>query len=245
MPGRLGAGEERLADHLRAARRGELAGSGSMSTNATPSGASNGTLARAGERAHHELRPDRQRRLRARQPERLVVVEADPDDRQELGREADEPGVAQIVGRAGLAGGVEREPGARAPAPVPSLMTLRIMLVTRYVVSGRAISCGWPSAASGDVLRRRCRCGGCAAAAARPPCSGRSCRPWRFRTASPRTRRAQSTDTAFGGVPTPSRFHELRDVVVAGALGDLDRRDVARVRERAPQRDRARRTRCS
>ena len=30
------------------------------------------------------------------------------------------------------------KPAARAPAPVPSLMTLRIMFVTRYVVSGRA-----------------------------------------------------------------------------------------------------------
>ena len=54
-------------------------------------------------------RPDRQRRLRAAEAERLVVVEADPDDRQQLRREADEPGVAQVVGRAGLAGGVERE----------------------------------------------------------------------------------------------------------------------------------------
>ena len=41
-------------------------------------------------------------------PERLVVVEPDPDHRQQLRREADEPGVAQIVGRARLAGGIER-----------------------------------------------------------------------------------------------------------------------------------------
>ena len=58
----------------------------------------------AAERAHHELRPDRQRRLRAAQAERLIVVESDPDDGQQLRREADEPRVAQIVGRAGFAG---------------------------------------------------------------------------------------------------------------------------------------------
>ena len=82
-----------------------------------PSGRFERHVRMAGQRAHHERRPDRQRRLRAAQAERLVVVEADPDDRQQLRREADEPGVAQIVGRAGLAGGVEREAGgARAGA---------------------------------------------------------------------------------------------------------------------------------
>ena len=47
-------------------------------------------------------------------PTGCVVVEADPDDGEQLGREADEPGVAQIVGRAALAGGVEREARWRA-----------------------------------------------------------------------------------------------------------------------------------
>ena len=77
----------------------------------TPGGTGNGTLARPGRGALHEGRPDRQRRLRAAQPEHLVVVEPDPDDGQQLRREADEPGVAQVVGGAGLAGGVEREAG--------------------------------------------------------------------------------------------------------------------------------------
>ena len=53
-------------------------------------------------------------------PSDLVVVEADPDDGQQLGREADEPRVAQVVGGAGLAGGVEREAGgARARRRCP------------------------------------------------------------------------------------------------------------------------------
>ena len=41
--------------------------------------------------------------------DRRVVVEAHPDDGQQLRREADEPGVAQIVGGAALAGGIGRE----------------------------------------------------------------------------------------------------------------------------------------
>ena len=64
-------------------------------------------------------------------PERLVVVEPDPDDRQQLRREADKPGVAQIVGGPGLACGVQLEAGIRAAEPVPSLITLCNMLVTR------------------------------------------------------------------------------------------------------------------
>ena len=101
----------------RAAGVASLPVSRSMSTKAMPSGASNGTLARPASARFMNCGPDRQRRLRAAQADRLVVVEADPDDRQQLRREADEPGVAQVVGRAGLAGGVEREPGrARAGA---------------------------------------------------------------------------------------------------------------------------------
>ena len=137
--GRLGAGEERLAEDARDSPGAAiLPVSRSMSTKMMPSGALNVDVGVAGQGAGHERGPDRQRRLRAAQAERLVVVHADPDDRQQLGREADEPGVAQIVGRSRLAGGVEREAGRRAPAPVPSLSTLRIMLVTRKVVSGRA-----------------------------------------------------------------------------------------------------------
>src|SRR4051812_39484679 len=41
----------------------------------------------------HELRPDRERRLGARQPELAIVVEADPDGAHHVGRVADEPAV--------------------------------------------------------------------------------------------------------------------------------------------------------
>ncbi len=54
-------------------------------------------------RGDHEPGPDRQRRLRAREGRRRVVVEADPDEREPLRREAGEPVVAPAVGRAGLA----------------------------------------------------------------------------------------------------------------------------------------------
>src|SRR5207249_1544897 len=50
----------------------------------------------------HEVDPYRKRGLRSRKPERVVVVEADPDDHQQIRREADEPGVASIVGGTGL-----------------------------------------------------------------------------------------------------------------------------------------------
>ena len=203
--------------------------SGSMSTKTMPSGASNGDAGACRRaRAFMNCVQIGSAACAPRQADRLVVVEADPDDRQQLGREADEPGVAQIVGRAGLARGVEREPGARAPAPVPSLMTLRIMLVTRNVVSGRATSRG---------RRRLLRSRPCALRSMRSdvpertdrrPCSGRSCRPWRSRTASLRTRRARSTDTASARPPTPIFFQSAATLVVPGALGDLDRGEVAR-----------------
>ena len=52
-------------------------------------------------------------------------------------------------------------PSARAPAPVPSLITLRIMFVTRNVVSGRAT--GLPGASlRPQRSRSRPRCGRCA-----------------------------------------------------------------------------------
>src|SRR5215204_1044802 len=60
----------------------------------------------ASQRLGHEGDPDWQRRLGAAQAERLIVVHPYPYDRQQFRREAHEPGVAQIVGRAGLASGV-------------------------------------------------------------------------------------------------------------------------------------------
>ena len=54
---------------------------------------------------------------------RVRLIEADPDAGHELRREADEPRVVEIVGRAGLAGGRQREAqAARARLPVPALI---------------------------------------------------------------------------------------------------------------------------
>ena len=119
--GRLGAREEGLAEDARAARRGELAG---VAVDVDEGDALRRVERRCSARpaSARDMNggPDRQRRLRAAQAERLVVVEPDPDHRQQLRREADEPGVAQVVGRAGLAGGVEREAGgARAARRCP------------------------------------------------------------------------------------------------------------------------------
>ena len=103
-------------------RRGQLAVgsrpvSGSISTNVMPGGTLNGTLARPavarimnsvqmGSAAWAPLRPSG-----------LIVVEADPHHGEQVGSEADKPGVAQIVGGAGLACSVEGEArGARAGA---------------------------------------------------------------------------------------------------------------------------------
>ena len=87
----------------------------SISANVMPSGTSNGTLGRPAVAAFMNAVQIGSAACVPLSDDRLVVVEAHPDHRQQLGREADEPGVAQVVGRAGLAGGVEREArGARA-----------------------------------------------------------------------------------------------------------------------------------
>ena len=176
----------------------------SISTNVIPSGTLNALLALPGQRPSHETGPDWQRRLRSAEAERLVVVEPDPDDRQQLRREADEPGVAQVVGGSRLASGIEREPAARAPAPVPSLNTLRIMLVTRKVVSGRATVAA--PALTGSVLP------------AGDDARDLPQRPDGAAVGKHRVSRrdlegvASNTPRAIdgygrGGVPTPTRFH--------------------------------------
>jgi len=57
-----------------------------------------------GDSGFHEAGPNWQRRLGAREPQRLVVVVSDPDDGEEIRRESYEPGIALIVRGAGLAG---------------------------------------------------------------------------------------------------------------------------------------------
>ena len=119
--GRFGAAQERLLEQ-RAGSSGpaSLPVSRSMSTQMMPGGSAKGRFGWPASARHHERRPDGQRRLRAAQAERLVVVEAHPDHGQQLRREADEPRVAQVVGGARLASGVEREAaGARARRRCP------------------------------------------------------------------------------------------------------------------------------
>ena len=64
-------------------------------------------VAVACKRARHERQPDGQRRLRAAQTERLIFIKTDPYHGEKVGREADEPRIAQVVRGAGLARGVQ------------------------------------------------------------------------------------------------------------------------------------------
>src|SRR5947199_7699922 len=75
---RLAAGEERFAERPRAAGHRQLAGVGIDVDERDAFGWLERCVGITGERRFHELRPDRQRRLCAAQPYRLVVVEADP-----------------------------------------------------------------------------------------------------------------------------------------------------------------------
>ena len=61
-------------------------------------------------RTPHEIGPDRQRRLGPGQAERAVVVMANPHHGHQCRGKSGEPGVSQVVGRAGLAGRDEIEP---------------------------------------------------------------------------------------------------------------------------------------
>src|SRR6202140_161204 len=113
----FGPGPERLVEHTRASGGGELAGVRVDVREAHLVGDLEPDARVSGQRTHHELRPDGQRRLRAAQADRLVVVESDPHDGQQLRREPHEPRVAQIVGRTCLARGGQRETcGASAGA---------------------------------------------------------------------------------------------------------------------------------
>src|SRR4051794_7814104 len=109
---RFGALEERLADHFRTLWAGELAGLGIDVHEGDAGRRLERNAGMPGERRAHELGPDWQRGARAAQADGLVVVEPDPHHREQLRREADEPGVAKVVGRAGLAGRIEGEPHA-------------------------------------------------------------------------------------------------------------------------------------
>ena len=64
----------------------------------------------------------------------MRLIEADPHAGDQLRREADEPRVVEIVGRAGLAGRRQREPKLPRPAAVPALMTSASIFVIRNAV---------------------------------------------------------------------------------------------------------------
>src|SRR5262249_51958515 len=71
---------------------------------------------RRADRFDNDVRQDGERDARAGKPDRARVVGADPHAHDEAGRVADEPRVAQAVGRAGLAGGALLQAPARARA---------------------------------------------------------------------------------------------------------------------------------
>src|SRR6059058_1567984 len=102
---RLRPGEEGLAAGDRASRGGKLAGFGIDVAPHDVLGHREVALARLAARGAHEVGPDGERSLRAREPGRPAAVEPHPDAGHHLGREADEPRVAGVVGRARLARG--------------------------------------------------------------------------------------------------------------------------------------------
>ena len=99
--GRLGARQERFLEDARdSPGRRSCRYRGRCRRSVMPSGALNVTLARpASARVMNAVQIGSAACVPLR-PTRLVVVQADPDHRQQLGREADEPGIAEIVGRA-------------------------------------------------------------------------------------------------------------------------------------------------
>src|SRR5690349_17413389 len=98
----LGADQERLVEGVLALGSGELARLAVDLGERDAARSLERHVGTSGERRLHEFGPDRQRRLRAAQPELLVVVVADPYDGQKLRREAGEPRIAEVVGGAGL-----------------------------------------------------------------------------------------------------------------------------------------------
>ena len=80
-------------------------------------------------RALHEFRPDRQCGFRAFEIQVLRVVEADPDDADQLRGEAGEPAVPRSAGFTRCRQG--ESPRPRTPAAVPLRMTSCIRLTIR------------------------------------------------------------------------------------------------------------------
>src|SRR6185369_8097010 len=107
---RLRADEERRASHLRAVAGRQLAGCGIHVAPHDVVGHREAALGIGPRRRLDEVGPDRERRLRAGHAEARVAVEPDPHARHDVGRVADEPCVALLVGGARLARGGALEP---------------------------------------------------------------------------------------------------------------------------------------
>src|SRR6266542_2772713 len=135
-----GGWQERLPDHEPAERCGQLAGRhvdiakhDRRRDRERPTG--NDVHGRA-----HELDPDRQRAPRARESQRVPIVEADPDEGYEAWRVADEPGIP--IGASGLSSGRHREtqyfrhPGSPAVDNATQEMSDHVCLFGRH--GGRA-----------------------------------------------------------------------------------------------------------
>ena len=138
--GRLGAGEERLAEDPRAAGGRDLAGVAvdvdeddarralRTARSAGPPSARIMNVVQIGSAACVPLRPSG---WLSSSPTQTTVSSSGVKPTNQASRRSlvvpDLPAASSV------------KPAARAPAPVPSLMTLRIMFVTRNVVSGRAM----------------------------------------------------------------------------------------------------------
>src|SRR6266851_171699 len=116
----FGAGEKRLTDDEGTGTAGQLA-VGRIDVGEADATRNRESGGRVGsERLPHEVGPDWEGGLRSTEAVSLAVIEADPDDGEKAGRVADEPGVAPVVARAGLARyltrGAQRRHGGRCSA---------------------------------------------------------------------------------------------------------------------------------
>jgi hypothetical protein len=164
----------------------------------------------------------------------LVVIEADPHHGQQIRSKPREPGVAQIVGRAGLARGIEGEPGPACARP-------RSLSQNAAHQVGDEIRGGGPGHRPGlrRLLHRH---------VARATLNAQQM-PERPHRAQVRENRVRSRDFEGRGLEHSERDRriaarrgaeaqlapERRHAIEADLLGDLDCGDVPRVREGPPQ----------
>ena len=169
--------------------------------------------------------------------ERLLLVVADPHADRDVGIEADEPRVGEVVGRAGLAAERPVERRRRAP-PCRAATTPRSRLVITNAVSARSASVGvgrfssstlpWRSMTRSDLERRHPH------ALVRE--DGEGADDFEQRRLA-RAERRRQVRLHLRREPEPLR---RRSSTCCGpsVLHQPHGRDVARLLERAPQRDR-------